>query len=244
MRSFRFVHLGIAAALAAATATVVGLSGHLTAAPGDVSSVVPIVPCRLFDTRAANTVGTRSTPIGALEEATFAVWGTNGNCTIPTTATGIVSNLTTVNGTATSFLTVFPADASLPNASNLNWVAGDPPTPNQVSVGLSSRRQGQGVQRIRVGRRDLRHRELPGSWRWRHRTAGPSGPAGPRTRWTRRTRRTCRRGRCPGCRRAPGPPGTNATAGNWGVDEPQHDRITDCGAALGTVHARTDGRSG
>jgi len=138
MRSFRFVHLGIAAMLAAATATVVGVAGQLSAAPGDVSSIVPIVPCRLFDTRASDTVGTRATPIGKGEEATFAVWGTNGKCTIPSTATGIVANVTTVNGTDNSFLTVFPSDATRPLTSNLNWIVGSPPTPNQVGVPLSA----------------------------------------------------------------------------------------------------------
>jgi hypothetical protein len=81
----------------------------------------------------------RATPIGANEAVTLAVWGTNGNCTIPNTATGIATNTTAVNPTAGSFLTVYPADANpRPKASNLNFVAGSPPTPNQVTVGLSA----------------------------------------------------------------------------------------------------------
>jgi hypothetical protein len=47
-------------------------------------------------------------------------------------------NVTTVNATATSFLTIWPADAAQPLASNLNWVAGSPPTPNKVDVKLSA----------------------------------------------------------------------------------------------------------
>ena len=106
---------------------------------GTSSVLVPIAPCRLVDTRSAPlTVGTRSTPIGAGQTVTFQVTGTNGNCTIPADATGIASNVTTVNPTAPSYLTVFPADASKPNASNLNWTATSPPTPNQVTVGLSA----------------------------------------------------------------------------------------------------------
>jgi len=123
--------------LAAATATLVGVAGQLSAAPNVASSVVPIVPCRLFDTRPATAVGSRTTPIGAGEAATFLVWGTNGNCTIPNTATGIAANVTTINGTENSFLTVFPADATRPVTSNQNWLAGDPANPNQLSVGLS-----------------------------------------------------------------------------------------------------------
>jgi hypothetical protein len=210
MRSFRLVHLGAAAALAAASVSVVGLVGHLNAATGDVSSMVPIVPCRLLDTRAPSTVGTRSTPLGAGETATFAVWGTNGNCTIPSTATGIAANVTTVNGTALSYLTVFPADTARPITSNRNWTAGSPPMPNQVSVAVST----TGAIKIYndagtvdvivdvLGYLVLATAGAPGP-------QGPSGPAGP-----------------PGADGAPGvagppgpvgPPGPGLSAGNWGV---------------------------
>lgn len=47
-------------------------------------------------------------------------------------------NVTTVNGTVGSFLTLWPADATRPTASNLNWVAGSPATPNKVDVKLSA----------------------------------------------------------------------------------------------------------
>ena len=115
-------------------AVAIGASGSSNA-----SVLVPIAPCRLVDTRSAPlTVGTRATPIGSGETVTFQVTGTNGNCTIPTEATAIASNVTTVNPTAGSYLTVFPADAARPNASNLNWTPSSPPTPNQVTVGLSS----------------------------------------------------------------------------------------------------------
>ena len=45
--------------------------------------------------------------------------------------------MTAVNGTAGSFLTLFPADADRPLASNLNWTAGAAPVPNKVDVKLS-----------------------------------------------------------------------------------------------------------
>jgi hypothetical protein len=141
MRQFRLVHVGVAAVLGAATVTAVGLVQSATAAGSGTPSVfVPITPCRLVDTRAgSDNVGTRATPIGSGEAATFAVWNTNGHCTIPNTATGIATNTTAVNPTAGSFLTVYPADASpRPTASNLNFTAGSPPTPNQVTVGLSA----------------------------------------------------------------------------------------------------------
>ncbi len=140
MGKFRLVHVGVAAALAAAAVTSVGLMQSVGAAgSGTASSFVPIVPCRLADTRGTATEGSRHTPLTAAETVTFAVWGTNGNCTIPNTATGIATNVTAVNPTADSYLTVFPADAnSRPTASNLNVTSTSPPTPNQVTVALSA----------------------------------------------------------------------------------------------------------
>jgi hypothetical protein len=100
---------------------------------------VPVEPCRLFDTRSAPvTVGPRSTPIGPAETYIQQVTGSNGHCEIPSDATAISMNVTTVDGTAASFLTVFPANApGVPEASNLNWTPGAPPTPNKVDVKLS-----------------------------------------------------------------------------------------------------------
>ncbi|MCU1388564.1 MAG: hypothetical protein JWL72_1902, partial [Ilumatobacteraceae bacterium] len=140
MRQFRLVHVGISAAMAAAAVTAIGLVREVGATGAGAASVlVPIVPCRLLDTRSGDdNVGSRNIALRATETATFAVWGTNGNCTIPTSATGIAANATGVNPTAASYVTIFPADANpRPVASNLNVVAGGSPTPNQVTVGLS-----------------------------------------------------------------------------------------------------------
>jgi hypothetical protein len=125
----------------AALAAVAGLAitvGVGSAANSGPSSFQPIVPCRLTDTRPASQVGPLGAPIGPDTAVTVTVHGANGNCTIPTTAVGIATNTTAVNPTAASFLTVYPADAATrPTASNLNYVPGSPPTPNQVTVGLS-----------------------------------------------------------------------------------------------------------
>jgi YVTN family beta-propeller protein len=133
----------VAALLAAATSTIAGVIQQVGASGGTVSSFVPIAPCRLADTRPEPgvNVGTRATPLGAQETHTFTVWGTNGNCTIPTTATGITANVTSVNPTAAGFLTLWPADVTQPLTSNLNYVAGSPPTPNSVTVRLSANGQ-------------------------------------------------------------------------------------------------------
>jgi hypothetical protein len=107
---------------------------------GERAVFVPITPCRLIDTRAGgDNVGVRSTPIDSGEAATFQVTGTNGDCLIPVTATGITANATAVNPSSSSYVTIYPADANpRPTASNLNVVAGAAPTPNQVTVGLSA----------------------------------------------------------------------------------------------------------
>ena len=76
------------------------------------SALVPIVPCRLMDTRpGADNVGPRATPLATRRDLHHPVWGTNGACTIPSTATAVAANVTSVNGTADSYLTLFPADA-------------------------------------------------------------------------------------------------------------------------------------
>ena len=105
---------------------------------GAGSVFVPVTPCRLFDTRSASAVGTRNTPLTAGETYTQKVAGDNGNCSIPLSATAVAMNVTIVNPTAPSFLTLFPADAAQPTASNLNWVGNQAATPNKVDVKLSA----------------------------------------------------------------------------------------------------------
>lgn len=131
------------AAGGAAVAVTLGLGGALgisgaTISTGDKPVYVPIAPCRLLDTRATSTVGPRATPLGADAVYSPTVRGTNGNCTIPAGAIGIMMNTTATNGTEGSFLTVYPADAPRPTASSLNWVGGASPTPNEIAVKLSA----------------------------------------------------------------------------------------------------------
>jgi YVTN family beta-propeller protein len=116
-------------------AVLLGSGGLLTASaasPATGSVLVPIVPCRLFDTRNDGS----SLAAGAIR--TQAVEGANGDCVIPAEAVGVSMNVTIVNPTAGSYLTVWPSDGDRPTASNLNWVAGQSPTPNAVMSALSS----------------------------------------------------------------------------------------------------------
>jgi hypothetical protein len=132
-------------AVGAAVAVVIGAGVVMPSASAAVSTgsravFVPIEPCRLFDTRSGGSnVGPRATPIGASESYTQQVTGSNGHCVVPADATAVSMNVTTVDGTASSYLTVYPADAAaVPQASNLNWTPGAPPTPNKVDVKLSA----------------------------------------------------------------------------------------------------------
>jgi hypothetical protein len=165
------------AAIGAAVAVTFGGGGLIAvqAASSAPSSLITIAPCRLVDTRPApDTVGTRATPLGNAETVTFAVHGTNGQCTIPATATGISANVTTVAPSSAGFLTLFPAGGTRPTASNLNFVAGQAPTPNAVTVGL-----GNGAVSVynHAGTVDVII-DIVGYYD--PATSGPAGPAGPK----------------------------------------------------------------
>jgi YVTN family beta-propeller protein len=130
------------AAIGAALAVSLGAGGmgivNATISSGSKAVYVPIAPCRLADTRPApDTVGPKNTPIGPGLTHTFTVRGSNGNCSIPAGATAIVANVTAVGPTAQSFMTIWPADKPQPNASSLNYSAGQAPFPNAVTVTLS-----------------------------------------------------------------------------------------------------------
>jgi hypothetical protein len=93
-----------------------------------LSNYVPMTtPFRLFDTRSG-------TPLGPNSTLAVQVKG-KGTPPIPTTAVAVVLNVTEVNGSAASFLTVYPDALAKPNASNLNFLTATV-TPNLVTVAL------------------------------------------------------------------------------------------------------------
>jgi len=107
----------------------------------------PIAPLRLCDTRAnQNTAcaGASATPLGPGESRAVTVWGEpNGSgsaADVPTngTAVAVALNLTATQGTAATYLTAYPTNAShacgpAPNASNVNLPSGID-RPNRVIV--------------------------------------------------------------------------------------------------------------
>jgi Pro-kumamolisin, activation domain/Bacterial Ig-like domain (group 3) len=102
-------------------------------------------PARLCDTRAPSSFtpanqcnGPGSAAGTLLAPGSKIVQVTNGpNGSIPNGATAAVLNVTAVNPTASGFLTVYPTGQSQPNASNVNFAAGQTTT-NRVIVPLSS----------------------------------------------------------------------------------------------------------
>jgi hypothetical protein len=130
------------AAIGAAVAVCLGAGGigisQATTSSGEMPIYQPIEPCRLADTRPDFLVGTRATPIAADEAYTLSGWGTVGQCTLPNGSTALSLNVTAVDATQGTFLTLYPADATRPNASHLNPAPGQPPTPNAVNVDLDT----------------------------------------------------------------------------------------------------------
>ncbi len=127
------------------TGTVVGVAAQQFAS-ADVSSgdrpvLVPIEPCRLVDTRPApaTPIGPRTSPLGAADTLTVDAQQAGTPCTgrIPTDAGALSLNVTAVNPTQQTFLTIW-ADGDRPLASSLNPSAGSPPVPNAVTTELSA----------------------------------------------------------------------------------------------------------
>lgn len=130
------------AAVGAAIAITFGAGGigitHATTSSGEKPIYLPIEPCRGADTRPDFQVGPRSSPLGPNETYTLSGWGALGDCTLPADTAGLALNVTAVDPTAATFLTLFPAGVPLPLASNLNPTPGEPPTPNAVNVDLNA----------------------------------------------------------------------------------------------------------
>jgi hypothetical protein len=114
------------------TDVVIDVEGYVS--PPDQSATLdglfhPVVPVRLLDTRPASQVGPYSTPVGpgGVISLNVCPWPP-----VPSDAS-VVLNVTVTDTTAASYLTMWPAGAARPTASNLNWVAGQT-VPNRVMV--------------------------------------------------------------------------------------------------------------
>jgi hypothetical protein len=136
---------GTSATSAADQYTYVALS--LSGAP-----YTPLTPVRVCDSRTVNTFVPANqcnsgpgnpvgpTPAGGTKTINVANGGAGGLGTfgVPADATSVVLNVTAVSpGPPGGFMTVYPAGASEPNASNLNYPTGET-VPNLVQVGVGT----------------------------------------------------------------------------------------------------------
>ena len=101
---------------------IVDVDGYFTkgTAPPGASLYTAITPTRLVDTRSGSGefgAGATLGPSGVNSEPLASLGSLGSN------VTAMVTNVTTTDATAPSFLTVYPGP-SLPNASDLNWTGG------------------------------------------------------------------------------------------------------------------------
>jgi len=89
------------------------LAAHAMGSSGDGSVLVPMAPVRVLDTRDA------ASPIHALGQGGTVTLSVAAN--VPAEATAAAINLTVVNGTVGSFLTLYPTGMDRPLASAINW---------------------------------------------------------------------------------------------------------------------------
>lgn len=119
---------------------IIDVAGYFATGGGTNGLFNPLTPTRILDTRncapCGAPIGPYSTPFGVGQTRTLQIAG-GALGGVPLGASGVVLNVTVTNPTNSGFLTLFPDGASKPNASNVNFVAGQT-VPNRVYVKLGS----------------------------------------------------------------------------------------------------------
>ncbi len=97
------------------------------------ATFISLTAMRILDTR--SDIGGYDAPVGPGQTLVLQVTGQDG---LPSTGvSAVVLNVTVTDPTASSFVTVYPDDESLPTASNLNFTAGET-VANLVTVPVDS----------------------------------------------------------------------------------------------------------
>jgi subtilase family serine protease len=99
-----------------ATDVIADVQGYYTNDTSGVPYTALATPKRLLDTRYATGVST-TTPI-TNAAVTVPIWGADN---IPSTATGVVLNVTATGTSSAGYIAAYPSDAARPNVSNINW---------------------------------------------------------------------------------------------------------------------------
>ena len=110
-----------------------GLPQRISAPGGDSptpTAYTALQPYRICDTRSVSVTGYSTEcsghPIGQGSTLDVQITGVTGYAgqSVPSNAQAVVLNVTAIGGSASTYVTVFPAGSSPPNASNLNVTAG------------------------------------------------------------------------------------------------------------------------
>lgn len=107
-------------ALPTAAPVVAGAVGTVASEPG---TYVPLNPSRIADTRAASGFSDEGETLGPASLVNVQVGGAGGVPSVGVSA--VVLNVTAVNPSAASFLTVFPDGTTQPVVANLNFTEGE-----------------------------------------------------------------------------------------------------------------------
>lgn len=99
---------------------VADLVGYYQAYAGG-SVIMPTGPTRILDTRYGTGTGGHITKLGARTSIKLHITGLNG---VPLSAVAAELNLTVTGTTGSGFISAYPDGSSLPNASSLNFAAG------------------------------------------------------------------------------------------------------------------------
>ncbi len=130
------VVLGTGGKVCISTLTDIKLIVDVTAAFPAGSSIQPVGPNRIMDTRPNGTTisggDTTRTPLHAGHVHQLQVGGTSG---IPGNAEAVALNFTVTDAAAAGHITAFPCGATQPTTSNVNYVPG-PPSTNSAIIGL------------------------------------------------------------------------------------------------------------
>jgi hypothetical protein len=111
----------------AATHLLADVNGYYPAG----SPYVPLVPARVLESRPGATVDGQSANLGVRAAGSVTELRVAGRGGVPADAAAVVLNVTVTEAEGPGFVTVYPCGAARPNASNLNYVAGDT-VPNAV----------------------------------------------------------------------------------------------------------------
>jgi hypothetical protein len=116
----------------AGTHLIVDVFGYFKAAVGAEGRTTTINPTRIFDTR--NGIGTTKAPMNAGQTRPVQVAGAFG---IPSNATAVYLNVTSVNASAWGWLAIWPTGLPMPTSSNVNFLGGSI-VPNMAIVQLGT----------------------------------------------------------------------------------------------------------